>query len=395
MELSTEVIHDVIHPTAIFCNPTDNDSQKKDSQEEADPLWEDSRLNPKNRIDSLDPPKNPLWRIDGCAGLGTHFYAIPLFLKPMSPMRIDLFIDESVTKAPEIRKLLGMDMVFHARDRVRLQRQGICSYILRALQTWTMKGGREEVQSLYSDQPFGSRIFFTNLPFKVEDVDVQVAYYHNLERHQKTVGELAHLWEGTVKTLPPAVDIKMLVFVKQLHDSVCVVRYREESKGTEAPELWVMKALTSHPEYMYHELRVLLTMPPHPNIISTPTRLVTKTITLSKHKDKVVGFLVPFYSGGGLRDELPLLRLQGLLRIKDQARWAKDICSGLLHIRNQASSYYPDLRLDQIVFPADDKRPILLDFEQRGGKFSSDLFPDPRPPPPKPEYPSSTLTSSV
>lgn len=374
MELSTRTIRDVIHPTAIFCDTNDNDRENNESKP-VDPSWENSRLNPKNRIDSLEPPKHPLWRIDGCAGLGTHFYAIPLFLREMSPMRVDLFIDESIAEAPEIRELLDMDTVFHTRDRVRLQRQGICSYILRALQAWTMKGGRDIVEALYNDGPFGSRIYFSNLPLKVEDVDVKINYFHELERHQKTVQDLAHLWKGTVKSIPPTVDINKLVFVKQLHDSVCVVQYRSDSKGTKAPEWWVMKALTTETslEYMYHELRVLLTMPPHPNIISSPRRLVTKTSSLLKHQEKVVGFLVPFYSGGGLRDELPLLRLQGLLRVEDQTRWAKDICSGLLHIRYQASSFYPDLRLDQIVFPAGKRRPIILDFEQRGGKLSGGI----------------------
>lgn len=388
MELSSQAIYDVIHPTAILCDTIDGDSRKSEPNESIDPTWNHSRLNPKNRIDSLDPPKNPLWRIDGCAGLGTHFYAIPLFLQDIPPMRIDLFIDESVTEAPEIRELLDMDMVFHARDRVRLQRQGIYSYILRALQAWTRKGGRDKIQALYHNEPFGSRIFFATLPFKVEDVDVKIAYYHDLERRQKTVKELANMWEGTVKLLPPSVDISTLVFVKQLHDSVCIVRFREDSRGPEAPKLWVMKALTTSLEYMYHELRVLLTMPPHPNIVSSPNWLVTKRISLTKNSDKVIGFVVPFYSGGGLRDELPLLRVQGLLRIEDQARWAKEICSGLLHIRHQASSFYPDLRLDQIVFPSDGKRPIILDFEQRGGRYFGDLVCSPK-------YPDVSLTSIV
>ncbi|CAN8099774.1 unnamed protein product [Discula destructiva] len=365
MELSNQAIHDVIHPTAIFCAAADRDGPNHRSNDGSDLLWADSQLNPKNRVDSLDPPKDPLWRIDGCAGLGTHFYAVPLFLGDVPPMRFDVLVSENAVESPTVRKLLNMDMVFHARDHVRLQRQGICSYVLRALQAWTMRGGSAQVRQLYRSGPFGSRIVFCDLPFKVENVNIRIAQNHDLERRHKSVDELAQLWQATIKSMPPTVDIQDLVYVKQLHDSVCVVRYLNDD-AIEKTGLWVLKALTSSVKYMYHELRVLLTMPPHPNIVSAPKGLVTKPNSLVPKRQNVVGFLVPFHSGGGLRDELPILRLTNSLQIQDQARYAVDICSALLHIQDQAQTFYPDLRLDQIVFPADRKRPILVDFEQRG-----------------------------
>ncbi|KAJ4394532.1 hypothetical protein N0V93_003751 [Gnomoniopsis smithogilvyi] len=373
MDLSTRTIHDVIHPTAVFYTPATTDSNSiQDPVEDVARLWEDSQLNPKNRIDSLDPPKHPLWKIDGCAGLGTQFYAVPLFLGDVPPIRCDALLSEDVTEDPAIRKLLDLDTVFHARDRARLQRQGIYSYVLRALQAWTENYGREKVRELYYESPFGSRLVFGSLPLKVEDVDIQVRYHWDLESHYNTVDELKKMWEGQVdvKSIPLSVDIFDLIFVQQLHDSVCVVRYRQDAdpnnREPKTAGLWVLKALTSSVKFMYHELRVLLTMPAHPNIISPPVRLVTKATRMNRKRTAVVGFLMPFHPGGGLRDELPLLRVNHLLNLQDQMRWARDICSGMLHIRSQAHTFYPDLRLDQIVFPADKKRPIIVDLEQRG-----------------------------
>lgn len=372
MDLSTQTIHDVIHPTAIFCAPLNHSNPCKESTKDTKVSWDDSQLNPKNRIDSLDPPVQPLWKIDGCAGLGTQFYVAPLFLGDVPPIRCDALLSEDATEGRWIRKLLDLDMVFHARDHARLRRQGIYAYVLRALQSWTEKYGRVKIKQLYHESPFGSRLVFGNLPLKVEDVDIHVQYHWDLESHCNTVEELMEMWEGQVdvKSVPPTTDLFGLIFCQQLHDSVCVVRYRDDAGcdhgGSKKEGLWVLKALTSSVKFMYHELRVLLTMPAHPNIISAPTRLVTKVTRMNRKRTVVVGFLMPFHSGGGLRDELPLLRVNHQLHLQDQIRWARDICSGMLHIRSQAHTFYPDLRLDQIVFPADKKRPIIVDMEQRG-----------------------------
>lgn len=371
MDLSTETIHDVIHPTAIFCHRMDHDEQPAEHPtEDAQIPWENSQLNPKNRIDSLAPLKSPLWKIDGCAGLGTQFYAVPLFLEDVPPMRCDIFLCEDTTKSPLMRELLDLETVFHARDRARVQRQGVCHYILRALQVWTTRHGFEKARDVYYDLPFGTRIIFNNLPLDVRDVEVNIVPGYNLETHHCSARELADMWQMNADDqLPPALDILDLVFVQQLHDSVCTVRYRNDEASDDhhdgAQALWVMKALTSSIKYMYHELRVLLNLPPHRNVVARPIRLVTKRCKMNNMREVVVGFLLPFYSGGGLRDQLPLLRLSGSLKLRDQISWAKDICSGMLHIRGKANTYYPDLRLDQIVFPHDKQRPIILDFEQR------------------------------
>lgn len=377
MDLSSATIRDVIHPTAIFYQPF-HPSPNNNLHEPLAPQWNDSQLNPKNRIDSLTPPKQSLWDIDGCAALGTQFYVVPLFLEYVPPTRCDVLISEDATDSPLIRRLLDLDTVFHSRDRVRLERQGIYAYIIRALNVWTARVGLHKIRDIYFNQPFGTRIIFENLPMDVHAVSIHIAYTHFVESRQRSMQQLAAVWKtrsihwnpGPVE-LPQTVDIYSLEFVSQLHDSVCLVRYHQREKDHQdiaegINELWVFKALTSSVKFMYHELKVLLHMPPHPNIVARPAKLVVKKSRMNDKRVIVVGFLTEYYTGGGLRDQLPLLRKTGRLKLEDQLHWAEGICAGMIHITHTAKTYYPDLRLDQIVFPADKQRPVILDMEQRG-----------------------------
>ncbi|ROW11140.1 hypothetical protein VMCG_01173 [Cytospora schulzeri] len=373
MDLRTEAIHDVIHPTAIYTSPIERLLPTETATESLEPSWDDSQLNPKNRIQSLAPLKSPLWSIDGGAGRGTQFFAVPLFVENAPPMRFDVFVAEKAAESPMLRELLDLDFAFHARDSTRVRQQAISSYITRALQVWTTEVyGLDKVREMYYEQPFGTRIMFENLPLNVRDIQVHIGSMHNLEFHQCSLRELAEMWKMDLDEMPQTVDIYSLVHVRQLQDSVCVVRYRQDRGPSVDPEdelsngVWALKALTSSVKYMYHELRNLLTMPPHPNVLGRPVRLVTKKTRSNDKREVVVGFLEPYYSGINLRDSLPLLRMNKQLRLDDQVRWARQICSGLLHIRQMGKLYYPDMRLDQIVMTSDNKHPVILDFEQRG-----------------------------
>lgn len=365
MDLTSEAIHDVIHPTAIYEVPIDRLVPVADQTDPLEPAWEDSQLNIKNRIDSTAPFRSALWSIDGGAGLGTQYFAVATFIEDAPPMRFDVFISEKATESRLIRRLLDLDDAFHARDRNRVWQQAIASYIVRALQIWTTEVyGLERVKEMYYNQPFGTRIVFESLPLNVRDAKIVIGPMHNLEYHQLSPRELGEMWQMDVEKMPPTVDIFSLVYVRQLQDSVCLVRYRGGEEGTET--LWALKALISSVKYMYHELRNLLTMPPHPNVLGRPTKLVTKSIRSNARRTVVIGFLEPYYSGINLRDSLPVLRMNNKLRIEDQIRWAKQICSGLVHIRHKGNMYYADMRLDQIVMTHDNTRPVILDFEQRG-----------------------------
>jgi serine/threonine protein kinase len=155
---------------------------------------------------------------------------------------------------------------------------------------------------------------------------------------------------------PVTVDITQLEFVLQLHDSVCLVKLDGK--------LWIMKALANHTKYMYHELRHLLSIPPHVNVVSQPCHLVTKRCAFGG-KVAVVGFTLEYHEYGSLRDLVPFLSLHGITTERTALRWSSELASALTHLREHTGSFYPDLRLDNIVLSADG-RVVMVDFEQRG-----------------------------
>lgn len=364
MELNTRAIHDVVHPTAAFAQrnvPDEAPSDNKDTPTSPTSSWSQSQLNPKNRIDSLEPLANPLWRIDGCTGLGTQFYSVPLFLDQGPPMRFDVFIPEEAAVSPLLRRLLDLDTAFHTKDAMRVRRLGISTHILRALQVWTLKNGLDSVASMYENLPFGSRIIFKALELNVQDISIAVAPMHNLERQLLSIAKLDDVLELPRQKLPETIDITKLRMIRQLHDSVCLVHIESED-GPTGP--WILKALTSGSKYLYHELKALLKMPPHQHVTSQPRYLVTKYCRFGG-KTAVVGFILPFYTGGSLRDSLPLLRIQNRLPFQQQLRWATQLASAVVHVRERGRMFYPDLRLDNVVLSAAGDI-TMVDFEQRG-----------------------------
>lgn len=358
MSLNSRAIHDVVHPTAAFVEQPsypgatlNNRDHGKDGRVES--TWESSPLNPKNRVDSFDIPKDPLWRIDGCAGLGTHFYAVPLFMLPAIPARVDVFIPEQTSQTPEMRALLQLDDAFHTKDRARVSNLAITRLITRKLQVWT--SAMLDPRTWYNSLPFGSRIVFENLSLHLGDIRIQVARLHNLERQLKSTAFLKDMWGGTVN-LPSEIPLSSLEIVEQLHDSVCVVRLGNKD--------WILKALTSYPKYLYLELRNLLSIKPHRNVISRPGWLVTKKCSFGG-KNAVIGFLIEYHRHGTLRDMLPFRRAHGTLTVREQVRWSLHITSALQHLHEKCHFFYPDLRLDNVVL-SETGSAILVDFEQRG-----------------------------
>ncbi|KAF9879051.1 hypothetical protein CkaCkLH20_03284 [Colletotrichum karsti] len=356
MELASDIINDIIHPTAAFSGASQHENNHHDiSDTRQRPLadWETSQLNPKNRIDSLDPLPDPLWRIDGCTGLGTQFYVLPLFLGSIPPMRIDAFIPEQSTQTQEVRDLLDLDVAFHTRDRTRIQQLSITKHILRTLQHWTRQ--LPDRNSLFTSVPFGSRIVFKDLSLDIRAIEVEVAPTYYLERQLLSSSALSAMWGPDVR-MPECIDFSEVHVVEQVHDSVCLVRIRGD--------LWILKALTSYTKYLYHEMKLLLSAKPHPSIMSRPAHLVTKQCTFGS-KVAVLGFTLEFHEYGTMRDIVPFLQASNTLTPLEQFKWATQIASGVLHFRQTSGTFYPDLRLDNVVL-SKDRDAVMVDFEQRG-----------------------------
>lgn len=385
MKLTSASIRNVIHPTAAFI-PSVPKSSSPPSTEPESQSWLHSQLNPKNRIDSLELLENPLWRIDGCTGQGTQFCVLPLFLgNHIPPLRFDVFLPQEAGSCQRLRDLLDLDAAFHTKDTVRVQRLGISRHILRTLQAWTQSrqqsDNKHSCAEIYSrNLPFGSRIIFENLEFDIRNIKVTIAQTFHLEGQLLGLSKLGAQLGLPQDDLPEPIDIFKLHIVRQLTESVCLVCIEDdnrdkgmaiatddaanETRAKKKKQLWILKALTSGTKYLYTELRNLLQMPPHPHVISRPVRLVTKQCQFGG-KNAVVGFIIPYHPGEGLRDTLPLLRIHGQPALKDQLKWAIQLAQGLLHILNKGQTYYPDLRLDNILL-SEAGDIVMVDFEQRG-----------------------------
>ncbi|RNJ61286.1 hypothetical protein D7B24_000142 [Verticillium nonalfalfae] len=379
MELNPETIDTVIHPTAVLKRTTVPPSQPKLkalSPVPADIAWDLSQLNPKNRIDSLAPLVTPYWRIDGCTSWGSQYYATPLFMASVPPMRIDVFIPDLSLQTRLVRDLLELDQAFHTKDRVRVSRLSVSMHILRRLQIWTMTIGGADQEFINGDGPrrrrthserleyaekylchlpFGSRIVFDSLTLDINQINITVVPTFALEVYHFSVRQFEAAWGHDV-TLPPCVNITQVQLVEQIHDSTSIVRIDGQS--------YIFKALTSFPKYLYHELRILLTTKPHPNIMSRPVHLVTKRTRVGG-KNAVLGFTLELHQHGTLRDIVPFLSSSNALTTEEQFKWAYQITSAVLHFRETSGTFYPDLRLDNIVL-SESRDAIMVDFEQRG-----------------------------
>ncbi|KAI2619406.1 hypothetical protein GGS26DRAFT_595476 [Hypomontagnella submonticulosa] len=362
MELSTKAIGEVVHPTAAFYHPSSGTQENPDSLEPPSPTdcargssWRTSLLNPKNRIDSLDLPWKPLWRVDGCAGLGTQYYVIPLFLERIPPVRMDVFVSDF--QPTFIREQLELDRAFHTKDGVRLPRLAIARHIVRILQRWTTDEFRDlaSFETFYKGVPFGSRLVLENMSLDTRQVRVKVGLNHNLEHKLLPISTLASFW-GDEFPFPRVIDFFDLHVISVLHDSVCLVQIEGQ--------LCIFKALTSGAKYLYHELKTLCTVEPHPNIIARPLHIVTKRCNFGTKK-AVAGFTTFYHSKGTLRDVLPLLRAHGRLGQVDQLKWSIQLTEALKHLQTRSGTYYPDLRLDNIVL-SETSDIVMVDFEQRG-----------------------------
>jgi serine/threonine protein kinase len=113
---------------------------------------------------------------------------------------------------------------------------------------------------------------------------------------------------------------------------------------------------------MYHELKMLLTMTPHPNIIPRPLYLVTQKCRFGGNIG-VCGFILEYYPGGNLRDPLPQ-DIPSLKSLQARLDIARRITSALIHVQEDVPGFYTDLKLPNVLISSDAEgvRALLADF---------------------------------
>ncbi|KAL4941731.1 hypothetical protein BDV06DRAFT_177246 [Aspergillus oleicola] len=358
MELSHLIVDAIWRPSFMLKYHELQDHLQPASGRLGLPSWDRSFLNPRNRVETLETASSR-WRIDGATICGTCVYAIPLDLLPnLPPLRVLLYITDQTNHPPALRHSLDASIGVPLRDGKAISQLGLARHLCRALDHHCAQNPGFLEQ--YLRLPFGSRLIFEDITTDVADMKLDIERDYHVESNMRTLQSLQESWSDVAPNAwPPTVDIIELRLVKQLNEAVSLVELSGQP-------LAIFKSATSSMHHTYHELRFLLTCPPHSHIMPRPLAIVTKKSAFGG-KRGIVGFLLQNFQGGSLRDILPARQRAGTLSHSIKLRWCRQVASALAHI-HQAGGFYSDLRPDNVLLDAEENA-VLCDFEQRGNWY--------------------------
>lgn len=302
------------------------------------------------------------WAIDGGEADGTRFFAIPNAARGRAPLRIDTHIPPSYEHPKGLRQALKSDSSMFLPS-TEVGGSILCQHLLRALDYWSSSW--TGFDDAYFGMPFGSRILISQLDEDVRRMKIELVPSYDYEKQLLSIKALQALWELDENAWPPTLDLEHLELHLQPYPTISLVRVR--GKGD---ELLVFKSFPDDVKYFYHELKVLLTLAPHPNIIRRPRYIVTKRSRFGG-KQGVCGFMIDYHPAGQLREALSRVDVEPICT-STRLRWARDMTSALIHISNSELGFFSNLKLNNIVLASDIGvlRPVLIDFEQRLGPSS-------------------------
>ncbi|KAJ5442005.1 hypothetical protein N7445_005012 [Penicillium cf. griseofulvum] len=190
--------------------------------------------------------------------------------------------------------------------------------------------------------PFGSRIIIESVSPNPENAKVRFYPIRSVELAFLSIGALGMMWPQLV--LPTQLHIDQLELVTQLRDTVGLVRIPNISRE----RLWVFKCRTTDTKYLYHELKMLLSLDEHENVLPKPEFLVVQQDS-SLSLSRVLGMIIPYYPLGNLGQMIERLRKEGTLDFKTKLSWAKQLSTALAWLTTTPMRYYSELKPDNIV----------------------------------------------
>lgn len=365
MDITHEMIDAIWRPHFVFKNPKLQPSPPVWSHQEPD-SWEASAVNPKNRPNSFHETTS--WRVDGATLCGTTFFLTPTQLgASLTPLRLDVYVPDQGAHPVHLRSALDSSLSVPLRDPDLIAQLGISRLLCTALESHCRR--HPNFFEEYLRLPFGSRLVFEDIESDAEQMKLVVIPRREVEQQSKTVASLRTLWAGIIpqESWPQAVPLGQLSLVRQLHDSISVVNLAKVPK-----QLFIFKSSADNLDFVYHELKFLLSTPPHQNMMPRPPFLVTKRASFGG-KQGVVGFLLPYYPLGSIRDLLPNRSRAGVLSVQDKCDWCIQVTSAIIHVQETTGRFYSDLRPDNVLLATQSDRDgrstehaVLCDFEQRG-----------------------------
>ena len=369
MELDSSLVSNLCLPIGAFnqlpkpAHPAEtNDPERSSNSNTSAKVWGRSQLNPCNRLLRLSPTRAPRWRIDGCDSQGTQLQALPVFLEPhLLPLRVDVFIPDQSHHPPGLHDVLDSAAAFCIRDS-RAAKLGISQLVLQALEHWT--DDHEDFTSAFNALPFGSRIVVENVCIRPTCMRVRMVPDYGTERQLLSVEALQQMWQLPRSAWPRCLDLSDLQHHRQIHDTISLVHIPKLGTG----HSFIFKSSVQEVKYLYHELKLLLTMGPHSNIMPAPLFLVSRRDRYGG-SDKVYGFILKYHPAGNLGDLLGARVETRTLRLCDQLRWAQEVTRTLIFIDSTPAVFYSELKADNLLLatdPSGTEHVLFIDFEQMG-----------------------------
>lgn len=363
MELAASV-ELFICPSAPFLTPIDSEVfrtcqteyDERQNDNRSGVRWNYSLMNPRNRLNALPPVMKPQWRIDGCTAMGRQFFALPIFMLPDLPVkRIDIIIPCQSRHPHALRRTLRSSCLYGMSSRA-INELEISQYILHVLDRWSSR--QPYFEQIYRALPFGSKIIVESITSNIDEVRVRFLPNAEFAKRLSTAKTLQSLLKLSPDEWPTMVALERLRHEAQLNNNVSIVRLPH----LHCSKLFVFKTNLRSIKNMYHELKMLLIMEDHPNIISKPAYVVSIE-DFASPSVKVGGFILEYYPSGTLRDVLDC----SIKPTKNlQLRWSTQIVRTLCNILDGPARFYSDLKPDNLIVshPAHDI--IFIDFEQAG-----------------------------
>lgn len=172
--------------------------------------------------------------------------------------------------------------------------------------------------------------------------------------------QLQQIWGLDDTVIPPCLDFRQLVFHKSLAGAITLVSLPDDL----GKQIMIFKSERSTPAIVYHELKILLKIPPMGSIVESPQYLVTTG--MPAENPGVCGFLLPYYELGDLDRGLVEMRLSNQLSLSLQMQWATDLTAALQHVSTNGY-FYSDLRMDNVLLRKASNgmhTAVLTDFQQ-------------------------------
>ncbi|KAK1751183.1 hypothetical protein QBC47DRAFT_308241 [Echria macrotheca] len=368
MELASTVFDDILGPLAAF--PSGNNGVESPYPEQSTSHSVTGVAGHNVEGHSQDE-RTITWRVDGADVDGRRIFATPRFVVGRPPLRVDVYLPLWEDYSRPLKAALRPEQLIYTTGS-DVSKLPVTRHVMSALESWS--SAQPDFEAQYNTVPFGSQILVTEVTATIEDTAAGICLCpdYDVEQAMLTVDELHSMWNLSVGQWPPVLELDDIGFVRQLHEAISLVTVSNGSSTTTDPDkAYVFKSLTRDQRYLYNELRMLLTLLPHPNLIRRPSHIITKRARFGG-KPGVCGFLLEYYPLGSLKQRL--LHCDSPIPKRQKAKWARQIGQVLMHINATEGGFYPDLKPDNVVLRAskdgDSEDAVLLDLEQRGGWYS-------------------------